>query len=87
LIESRADNNDDKLIFGWPITSEITKQAGKLSFSVRFFIRNTDDPEYAAPVFSLSTNTEVVNINPGLSLDIVTLEADNTLDLILNKRI
>lgn len=31
-----------KIRFGWPLTKELTKKAGNISFSVRFFIKNED---------------------------------------------
>lgn len=55
------------IIFGWPISSVITQEAGEVSFAVRFYKYNdtTDKIEY-----SLSTLTQKVNIKPSLNLDI-----------------
>ena len=42
LEPNNEDNKiaDQKIIFGWPISSEATKEAGKLTFVVRFYNDN-----------------------------------------------
>lgn len=88
VIESDLTNGDDKLVFGWPISSDITKTAGKINFSVRFYKENPEaqGDEYSL-LFSLSTLTRSVSINPGLVYDITGIDSDNRLDLILSKRL
>lgn len=79
---------DEKLVFGWPISSEITEYPGQLTFSVRFYIPDSGASSLdAKPVFSLSTLTQVVTINPGLAYNIHDLAPDNRFNLILDNRI
>ena len=85
-IESKAD--EDKLIFGWPITSDVTAVPGKLKFSVRFY---TEDARYAEEgdtkgfSYVLSTLPATISINAGLSMDTMQTEADDVTDLILGR--
>lgn len=51
-----------KMLFGWAINNAITKNAGAIKFSVRFYKFN----EQQELDFSLSTLTAQANINPGL---------------------
>ena len=69
----------DKLIFGWPLTSEITNAAGNVSFAVRFYNRKRDlNPELYAIndiagdelVYSFSTLTHQIKINNSLNFEI-----------------
>jgi len=55
--------------FGWPITSEITKAAGPVQFSVRFYDRFEDDNS-SYLTYSFSTLTATVKVNPALDFDI-----------------
>ena len=55
--------------FGWPITSEITKAAGPVQFSVRFYDRFEDDSS-SYLTYSFSTLTATVKVNPALDFDI-----------------
>ena len=80
-------NGDEKVVFGWPITSTITKTAGTLTFSVRFYIENASNPTQELPDFSLSTLVQKVNINPGLAVDILGLSGDDRLLHIIDRRI
>lgn len=87
MVVSDDVRGDDKLIFGWPISSNITNSAGELVFSVRFYIEDIDDANTAHPIFSLSTLTQSVTINPGLVYNLVGLSSDQRMDLILQKRL
>lgn len=74
-----------KIVFGWPLTEEITKYPGKIKFSVRFFDRKeatADDPqEYL--LYSFSTLTSELKINSGLDFDIDVSE--NIQNIIVDK--
>lgn len=60
-----------KLYFGWPISSEITETAGNIIFSVRIFKfsgeENEDRPKLS---FGLNTQTATVKINPSIAYTI-----------------
>lgn len=88
VIESDEITGDDKLIFGWPISSDITKNAGKITFSVRFYSKDeTAEADDYSLVYSLSTLTQTVSINNGLTYDIKGIDVDNRLESILSKRL
>lgn len=53
------------ILFGWPISSKITGKAGDISFAVRFF--KFQDRKI---VYSLSTLTQNVKVQPSLDFDI-----------------
>lgn len=54
-----------KIVFGWPITAEITEQPGNIKFSVRFYRRNNNEL-----IYSFSTQTKVIKIISGLDFSI-----------------
>lgn len=58
--ENSTTNNNikQKIIFGWPITSEVTAAAGNLSFFVRFYTENKNGEK----IYSLSTRETTVPI-------------------------
>lgn len=89
VVESNFEG-DDKLIFGWPITSDLTRMAGKITFSVRFFKKDdtvVGDEAYSL-LYSLSTQPQTVNVSSGLVYDIDDdVMLDNRLNFILSKRI
>lgn len=51
-----------KMIFGWAVNNNITKNSGNIKFSVRFYKLNADKELD----FSFSTLTATATINPGL---------------------
>lgn len=61
-----------KILFAWPLTTEITEAAGTVKFSVRFF-RINDAKEL---IYSLNTQEAAINIKPSLAagLNEVTVE-------------
>ncbi len=59
-----------KVVFGWPISKEITDVAGNVKFSVRFYQRGKDKNSNDCLLYSFSTLTNVVKINPGLDFNI-----------------
>lgn len=77
-IESKA--TEDKLIFGWPITSDITKYPGTLKFAVRFY--QEDD---SGIVYSFSTLPQSIVINNSLNLDVLNTAPDDATKLILGR--
>ena len=62
----------NKVVFGWPLTEEITAHPGKVKFSVRFFDRKESTPEDPQEylLYSFSTLTSEIKINSGLDFDI-----------------
>lgn len=72
----------NKVVFGWPLTEEITQYPGKIKFSVRFFDRKESTPEDPQEylLYSFSTLTSEIKINNGLDFDI---DASETLPYIL----
>ena len=65
-----------KIVFGWPITSEVTERSGNIKFSIRFYRRNENTLEY-----SFSTLTATIKIQSGLDFE---LDKSAT-DLAINK--
>lgn len=68
-----------KLIFGWPLTSEVTSESGNVSFAVRFYNRKRDffptdenNSELDELVYSFSTLTHTIRINPSLNFNILS---------------
>lgn len=79
-----------KILFGWPLSSILTEYAGPVKFSIRFIKYVTsgaslDDEEQipmdeaAKIVYSFSTLTAQINVNPGLNFNIFdTLQDDHS---------
>lgn len=59
-----------KIIFGWPITSEVTERPGKILFSIRFYRRELDTQGNQILVYSFSTLTYPLTIQPGLDFEL-----------------
>lgn len=61
----------NKMIFGWLVNDTITSNPGTVKFSVRFFSTTQKNDDNNNPIlalnFSLSTKTQTVTINPGLT--------------------
>lgn len=76
-----------KILFGWPLSSTLTEYAGPIKFSVRFvkFVssNNLEEEEdlpvdgAADVVYSFSTLTAQVNVNPGLNFNIFDTKKDD----------
>lgn len=66
-----CSQDEDKLIFGWVLTKEITESAGVVEFAVRFFetIGDEENPEL---IYSLSTLPTKVSINNTLNYEILS---------------
>lgn len=54
-----------KVIFGWPLTSEVTKNSGNVRFSIRFY----QEDEKGEVVYNLTTLPMNLKINDGLILN------------------
>lgn len=73
-----------KIVFGWPISREMTENPGNIQFSVRFYEREGED-EDAILVYSFSTLTATIKIQPALDFSLspsVTMAAINKNDQI-----
>ena len=70
----------NKVVFGWPITQEMTMQAGSIKFAIRFYEReeNTKPGELPRLIYSFSTLTSTVKINPALDFNIDTEDDVNS---------
>lgn len=58
---------DNKVVFGWVVTDDMTENAGNIKFSVRFYDRNEDKTKL---LYSFSTLTAVVKVNASLEFNI-----------------
>lgn len=61
------------VIFGWPLSSELTAHPGKMDFAVRFY---TYDDNEGKLVYSLSTLTASADIKEGLNYDLEKMLID-----------
>lgn len=64
------EDEPGKLIFGWPIGSEITQYPGNIIFSIRFFRTDTD----GTMLYSFNTKNQTVSINSALTVEEITNE-------------
>ena len=73
------------IIFGWPLSSEITAVPGNVTFSVRFY--RFQEEEHTLQ-YSLSTLTNSVVIKPGIALErrVITLDVAALIDGKVNRR-
>ena len=69
-------DENGKIYFGWPITKDITKDAGTIKFNVRFYQFSGVKDEDEKPVlsFGLNTQTATVKINEGIAYEITGQE-------------
>ena len=77
-----SDEGDEKLIFGWPITSDITRVPGAVQFSVRFYDRNDDTEEMN---YSFVTLPTTMNIGASLTTDLDEDSMDDPRPVILSR--
>ena len=79
------------IVFGWPITKEMTEESGDIIYSIRFYKKEMDDytHEFKRLVYSFSTSPARLKIKKGLDFDISestlkALESTNMNDRIYN---
>lgn len=60
----------DKVVFGWPIDDNITKVAGNVKYSVRFYERGVNGEGKQYLKYSFNTLTSTIKINSTLNFDI-----------------
>lgn len=83
-----CSQDEDKLIFGWVLTKEITESAGIVEFAVRFFetIGDEENPEL---IYSLSTLPTKVSINNTLNYEILSgniqILGQEVIDMVLGR--
>lgn len=75
-----------KVTFGWPIASDITKEAGNIKFAVRFYDR-FEDTEQSYLTYSFSTLTAAVKVNPSLDFEISNEDAISSIIVDRTQRI
>ena len=76
------DATEDKLLFGWVITDEMTSGAGNIEFAVRWFTTDQD----GNISYSVSTQKATCSIKASLDLDVKTLQPDLDIENILKNR-
>lgn len=83
VINKTIKYKKDKVVFGWPIDSNITKVAGNVKYSVRFYerVKDISGKEYLS--FSFNTLTSTIKINSGLDFDIDS--SDNMTNVVVDK--
>jgi hypothetical protein len=64
-----------KIVFGWPITSEITAYAGNIQFSVRFYERDGD-----RLVYNFGTLPTTIKIQNSLNIELSQSALDAQID-------
>ena len=58
-----------KIVFGWPISKDITERPGNILFSVRFYER-VGEGDNAVLIYSFSTATAQIKIQSGLDFEL-----------------
>lgn len=81
------ESDPGKIIFGWPLSLDITETPGPIKFSVRFFKINTDEATKEQKIiYSFSTLTQTANIKPALDFSLLDeLYVVDDTDLIANR--
>lgn len=64
-------DDDGKLYFGWPISSEMTNEPGNITFSVRIYKFSDVQNAEGKPVLTFGLNTQMatVKVNPSLTFE------------------
>lgn len=78
----------EKLVFGWPITEEMTSTPGNIEFSIRFYLQEKDTKtgeEFLK--YSFGTRTATIKINSSLDFQIEDEDLFNAMYLNYNDRI
>jgi hypothetical protein len=71
LIDLDTFFDTGKIRFGWPLGLEITKKEGPVTFAVKFFMRDPEDPKKLIHV--LNTLPATINIKKGLTISDTSL--------------
>jgi hypothetical protein len=74
------DAENQKVLFGWPLSSKVTSAARNVPFSVRFFVKN----EQEQITYSFNTKTHQITIAPALKATLSNIQIDETENYILN---
>lgn len=81
------ESDPDYLIFGWPIDSRITAQAGTIKFQVRFIMWDDAINADRKITYNLSTLTTQVVVNPGLAVSASDLVASEEYNEMIQNRL
>lgn len=84
LKDLKTYGDENKIRFGWPLTSEMTAAAGNLRFAVRFYTAQTNDEGKIEFNYLLNTIPESIPIKDTLKIDwnsTDTVKKDNDLAL------
>lgn len=81
------ESDPDYLIFGWPIDSRITAQAGTIKFQVRFIMWDDATNADRKITYNLSTLTTQVVVNPGLAVSASDLVASEEYNEMIQNRL
>lgn len=73
-----VDVTEDKMLFGWAITEDMTESATTIDFAVRWFTRDADNNKVT---YSLSTQKASCAIKSSLNLDVVAPDMQPDLDI------
>lgn len=74
------DAENQKVLFGWPLSSKVTSAARNVPFSVRFFVKNEEEQI----TYSFNTKTHQITIAPALKATLSDIQVDETENYILN---
>lgn len=85
----------DKIIFGWALSEEVTREAGDVTFAVRFYTTGhyidsdtgNEDPTKTVLRYSFSTLPQKITIKPSLATDLMddTIPVANSTNLLLHR--
>ena len=76
------DEKTQKILFGWPLSSEVTKKARNINFSVRFFVKIEGSDTIT---YSFNTKTHSITIAPALQANLnANIEMDSAADSYIN---
>ena len=74
------------IVFGWPLSKEVTSKSGNIHFSVRFYSLDEDPVTKEQFInYSFSTITKMIKIKPSLNFNLSQDALNNILDY--NKRV
>lgn len=76
----------DKIIFGWPLTSEITDSYGTIEFAVRFYTVK-DEGDQKEIIYSFATKPQRITINKTMDFEITddSIPVYDATEMIINR--